>query len=339
MQTIKLFLASSAELEADRKEFEIMIGRKNLDWVPRGIQLKLEIWENFLDAMSQTRLQDEYNKVIMDCHIFVMLFCTKVGKYTEEEFETAFKQFKATSKPFIYTYFKEAQINTGSANQDDLMSLFSFKKKLAALGHFCNAYKEVSGLKFHFNDQLDKLAANGFIKFHQNQDESGAAGMPAYSANLTGSGAIAQGPGATALGAGAVLVGGSNSGSINTGTQITTKNISGNGIAIGPGAQASVTQGLAAQQLESLLAPILAAVVQHAPPEKQAEATQHVQEIKAEISKGKQAEDGKVATLLEGLIGLVPGAVSAVVSTFATPILGGIAGPVTKYVLDKFKAT
>lgn len=339
MQTIKLFLASSAELEADRKEIEIMIARKNHDWVPRGIQLKLEIWENFLDAMSQTRLQDEYDKAIVGCDIFVMLFCTKVGMYTEEEFETAFKQFKATNKPFIYTYFKDAQISTGSANEKDLMSLFSFKKKLAALGHFHTAYKEVSGLKFHFNDQLDKLAANGFIKFDENKGEARTASVTTNRANLSGGGAIAQGPGATALAAGAVFVRGGNSGTINTGTQITAGNISGNGIAIGPGAQANVTQGLAPHQLELLIAPILAAVAQHAPQSKQAEAVQQVQEIKAEVSKGKQADDGKVAKLIDGLVGLVPGAVSAVVSTFATPILGGIAGPVTKYVLDKFKPT
>jgi len=42
-----------------------------------------------------------------------------------------------------------------------------------------------------------------------------------------------------------------------------------------------------------------------------------------------------MAKLVEGIVELVPGAVSAVVSAFATPILGGLAGPVTKFVLDK----
>jgi hypothetical protein len=34
---------------------------------------------------------------------------------------------------------------------------------------------------------------------------------------------------------------------------------------------------------------------------------------------------------------LMPNAVSAVVSAFATPLLGGLAGPATKYVLDKIQ--
>ncbi|MCK7480153.1 MAG: hypothetical protein M0C28_24935 [Candidatus Moduliflexus flocculans] len=49
-----------------------------------------------------------------------MLFFTKVGQYTAEEFETAFGQFKATRKPFIFTYFKDAPISTGSANEERL---------------------------------------------------------------------------------------------------------------------------------------------------------------------------------------------------------------------------
>jgi hypothetical protein len=36
-----------------------------------------------------------------------------------------------------------------------------------------------------------------------------------------------------------------------------------------------------------------------------------------------------MAKLIEGLVGLVPGAVSAVVSTFATPVIGALTGPVS----------
>ena len=59
--------------------------------------------------------------------------------------------------------------------------------------------------------------------------------------------------------------------------------------------------------------------------------------LKQEAAKGKGAEDDVVAKLVDGLVGLVPGAASAVVGAFATPILGGIAGPVTKFVLDKLQ--
>ena len=180
------------------------------------------MWEDFLDAVSKTRLQDEYNKAIRECDVFVMLFFTKVGPYTEEEFATAFGQFKATNKPFIFTYFKDAEISTGSANKSDLMSLWAFQEKLEALGHFHTVYKNIDGLKLHFGQQLDKLAANGFIELKPDKGEAAAPGGNTYQATLAGDGAIAQGSGATAVGAGGVYVGGKNTGSINTGTQVNT---------------------------------------------------------------------------------------------------------------------
>jgi hypothetical protein len=161
----KIFLASSSELQDDRQQFEIFINRKNKDWIDRGVFLELVIWEDFLDALSPTRLQDEYNKAIRQSDIFMMLFHTKVGKYTAEEFETAFGQFKATNKPLIYTYFKDTEIITGSADKKDLKSLRAFQKKLDKLGHFYTVYKNSDELKYKFNQQLDKLAANGFFEF------------------------------------------------------------------------------------------------------------------------------------------------------------------------------
>ena len=111
-----------------------------------------------------------------------------------------------------------------------------------------------------------------------------------YEANLTGSGAIAQGPGAQAVGAGGILIGGKNTGNVNTGTQVDTDgaayvrgnvttggdfvgrdktvhgdqinmgNVSGAGIAIGRGAHASVTQGVSPSELEPLFEHLLGTV-------------------------------------------------------------------------------
>ena len=335
MNKQKLFLASSSELKEDRDQFEIFIGRKNKDWVGKGVFLELNLWEDFLDAMSQTRLQDEYNKAIGACDIFVMLFWTKVGKYTEEEFEHAFKQFQATSKPFIFTYFKVAP---HTASREDQTSLWAFQDKLKALGHFQTVYQNIDGLLFHFDQQLDKLAASGFIEFKP--DNGQAPASTAYAANLTGSGAIAQG-GGTAVGAGGVFVGGKNTGSINTGSQINT----GGGAYVGGNVTSGrdfvgrdkITHGVSPAELEPLFASLLAAVAQHAPAEKQSAAVQRVQELKTEAAKGKDADDTRLGKLVKGLADMVPGAIGSVVSMFATPILGGIVGPVTKFVLSELE--
>ena len=172
----KIFLASSSELKEDRKDFEILIGRKNKEWVDQGVYLDLIVWEDFLDALSHTRLQDEYDKEIRGCDIFVMLFHTKVGRFTEEEFQTAVGQFKATNKPFIFTYFKNPQNGGGSVNEQDRVSLHAFQDKLKALGHFQTEYENIDQLGFHFYRQLDKLKANRFIRFEPDSDAAAAPG-------------------------------------------------------------------------------------------------------------------------------------------------------------------
>ncbi|MDY6930641.1 MAG: COR domain-containing protein, partial [Halobacteriota archaeon] len=157
IKKIRIFLASSAELEKDRREFRIFISEQNNLLIENNIFLELEIWEDFVDAMSQTRLQDEYNNAVRNSDIFVMLFFTKVGRFTFEEFETAFGQFKEEGRPLIYTYFKHAPFNTGDLKEQDTESLFAFQKRLKELGHYQTVYRNIDDLKHQFDEQLKKV--------------------------------------------------------------------------------------------------------------------------------------------------------------------------------------
>lgn len=107
--------------------------------------------------MSETRLQNEYHDAIRHCDVFVSLFFTKTGKFTEEEFEVAHKHFKEATRPLIYTYFKNADIKTGNARKDDLNSLWAFQEKLDKLGHFYARYDNIEDLKLQFRGQIDKI--------------------------------------------------------------------------------------------------------------------------------------------------------------------------------------
>ncbi|HFA51570.1 MAG TPA: hypothetical protein ENJ95_21350, partial [Bacteroidetes bacterium] len=130
METIRIFIASSSELEADRKAFRNFLAVENDRLHKKGVYLELVQWEHFLDAVSHTRMQEEYNVELKKCDIVVCLFFRKAGKYTAEEFETALQQFKETGKPLIYTYFKK------DLNEAAEESLDQFKKYLADIGHF-----------------------------------------------------------------------------------------------------------------------------------------------------------------------------------------------------------
>ncbi|MCW3110141.1 MAG: hypothetical protein JWQ09_4647 [Segetibacter sp.] len=164
MENIRIFLASSSELQVDREALEILINRLNIEWHQRNVFFELVIWENFIDAMSHSRLQDEYNKAIKETDVFVMLFWNKVGKYTEEEFNVAFQHFEETKKPFIYTYFKISPSATAKERSVD-----SFRQRLLELGHFETVYFNKEGLQLHFGHQLTKLYETGFKKIDKHR--------------------------------------------------------------------------------------------------------------------------------------------------------------------------
>ena len=190
---LKVFLASSIELKADREAFEILINRKNKAWHSRGVFLDLVIWEDFLDAVSPTRKQADYNQAILGCDIFVLLVATQVGRYTDEEFDTAIGQFQATRRPFVFTYFRKLTARRAAAAAP---SLQAFKDKLGKLGHFYTLYANLDALKAHFSQQLDKLADAGFVQLQPDGHR------PAIS-----------------VAAGGIAVGGNNSGNLSTGPQ------------------------------------------------------------------------------------------------------------------------
>lgn len=166
--TFNIFLASSTDLKEDRNNFQIFISQLNDSCTDEDIQFKLTIWEDFIDAMSPGGLQDNYNKASSGCDIFVMLFFAKVGKYTVEEFESAFSQFQKNRKPLIYTYFKEDYIFNGQID-DDIISMLKFKKKLKSLNHYFTQYTSLEDLKWKFSRQLEFIYGN---KFSANYDVS-----------------------------------------------------------------------------------------------------------------------------------------------------------------------
>ena len=101
----------------------------------------------------------------------------------------------------------------------------------------------------------------------------------------------------------------------------------------------SFTQGLATDDLKELdkLFQPLKEHVQTASPDKRPQAEAQVQELHSELSKGPHANSERLNTIIDGLLALVPGALSAVVSMFASPVLTGLVGPATKFVLDRIK--
>jgi|694.fasta_scaffold18477_2 Leucine-rich repeat (LRR) protein len=162
-RTIKILLASTSDLKEDREAFDLYFRQANDRLLKQGIYLEILRWETFLDAMSETRLQDEYNEAVRNSDIFVSLFKTKTGKYTAEEFDIAHTAFRDSGKPRIYTYFMQANIPMDKRLQKDLNSRWEFEEKLTKLGHYPTYYTSIEDLKLQFQQQLDKLIEAGQI--------------------------------------------------------------------------------------------------------------------------------------------------------------------------------
>ena len=144
-----------------------------------------------------------------------------------------------------------------------------------------------------------------------------------YQATADHGSAVAQGTGATAVAGRGVSVGGSVGGPIVTGDHNVV-------------AGRDATVGISGSELLALFEPIRDAIAA-APQAQQAAAQQMAQELQEEAAKGNKANDGIMAGLIRGLVGLVPGAAAAVAGAFGSPILAGIAGPVTQAVLQKIQ--
>lgn len=189
MKKVKIFLASSSELKEDRRLFEMEIYRKCKVWIDMGIFLHLDIWEDLSARMSNKgHSQADYNEVIKQSDILILLAYTKVGMYTAEEFEAAYGLFQKTEKPFIFIYFKDGAINTGSTTPE-MSTLLNFKKRISDLGHFPGNCNDFNDLWNQFNKELDRLERNGFSEIPDKQDQQKKGDMQSLKTkmiNITG---------------------------------------------------------------------------------------------------------------------------------------------------------
>lgn len=81
----------------------------------------------------------------------------------------------------------------------------------------------------------------------------------------------------------------------------------------------------------------IASAIDAASSDKKSEAMEKLSEIDKEVSKKEMADDSVIGNLLGDLVKLVPGATAAVVSAFATPVLGAVAGQFTKFVIKQIQ--
>jgi hypothetical protein len=163
MKKVKIYLSSSAELKGDRHEVEMLFARMNQHSQSHDVFYELLMWETLPAAVSNMRMQDEYNKIILECDVIILLVHSKIGKYTLEEFETAYRSFLEKGKPLIFTYFKDTSIRTSEVTKSNILSLIDFKNRLGEIGHFYLQYQTTESLKLSLATQMQRYFEVKFV--------------------------------------------------------------------------------------------------------------------------------------------------------------------------------
>ncbi len=154
---LTIFLSSSFELKDERTKLEIMLARDNHEYFEQNIHVFLKIWEDMGSAVSNRSTQEEYNEELRKCDIFIMLYFSKVGIYTREEFERAYEQFMQTGKPLIYVFSKERVGNFDNQSKQEVVSLFDFEDRLNEIKHFKTRYKNTEDLVLQVKKEINRF--------------------------------------------------------------------------------------------------------------------------------------------------------------------------------------
>ena len=150
MKTIRIFLASSEELENDRNAFGNLIRKLNKTYQMRGIELYLFEWEDYDAAYNNRRKQDEYNEKVRASDMFLAVFHIKAGRFTLEEFDVAIEEFRRRGLPKSYVYCKDLK-----DDEVESQELKEFKERLDnELGHYWSRYSNRDTMQLHFVMQL-----------------------------------------------------------------------------------------------------------------------------------------------------------------------------------------
>jgi len=151
METVKIFLASSRELEAERDavfKYKEEVG-KNYP------HLKLEIVEWEIDvpkgSLDVPRIQDAINPLLKECKIAYVLFYSKAGEFTVEELNLA-----QECCPKTFVYFKTGFSTTDRQKNKEYDQVLEIREQLEKANRLLfTDYDGETAFKLHFKEDLN----------------------------------------------------------------------------------------------------------------------------------------------------------------------------------------
>jgi len=136
---IKVFLASSSELEFERAHIGDLFNDINSLLTETDARVRLLKWETFNSSFTGERKQSEYDEQVKNSDVFVALFRSTAGKYTMEEVETALASHTGNKKPEeLYCFFQDCEKRSFDVND--------IKAKLGA-AFITDSFTDINALK------------------------------------------------------------------------------------------------------------------------------------------------------------------------------------------------
>jgi hypothetical protein len=124
-QTVRIFIASSAELKEERDKCVLLINHLNKSH--KHLHLEPVEWEHDIihaNFLGHETIQDAINPKLKESDLAIFVFYSKIGKYTRQEFDFATKEGKK-----IFSFFK-AGFSPNKATLSAYSKLLDFKESL-----------------------------------------------------------------------------------------------------------------------------------------------------------------------------------------------------------------
>lgn len=173
MKTIRIFLASSEELDYYRKAFRNLVFHMNYMYEKRGIHIKLFDWEDCDIAYNNQLKLKEYNDNARKSDMFIAMFYKQANKFTLDGFNAALDEFKHNNRPKIYVYCKDISKKKMSNDLKSFQELLWDKMQY----YWCHFHNRDSFL-FHFVMQLQLLISSPINELNIEDDTVTLFGLP-----------------------------------------------------------------------------------------------------------------------------------------------------------------
>ena len=115
------------------------------------------IWEDLKLAFHGDRIQDYFNEKMLECDVVIFMFWKKVGDFTKEEFDVAYRYFKEGKKPrYLYVFFNMRKVKLKNIDKD-ILKILELRDEIAEAEQIYNEFKSNEDLILQLKRQLELI--------------------------------------------------------------------------------------------------------------------------------------------------------------------------------------